>query len=649
MPDNNTENLPLSSLPTESNRLIYGPDLVPQPDFPKADWDPSMYETKYPQPQDTGPTTNPFESLYKDFNDGVRKSAQKTDYAKFGAPAVFNAESTLFDKYRTSWDYADKGFISWRDNDEVYNQDTNLLKELYRSSKWAAPLFLDGFTSGLKTFPDLVGGILNGDIDQIMQTDDLLAEKWSRATKMGGSTAGGMSSFLTNFQISASNMLGMVAETFLEDFAIGALTTATGGATTPLAVAQAGRTAQVFSNIYKGLRNINKVVDVFQDANVARRLFEVSGKGAKIFATKTVDFLNPLRQSIGGFTHGGFVKDLVRGEDYLKSASGLGKAVQGFGSFYRDLREVNFALTESKLEGGFSYVERKDEMTNKYIAENGKLPEGKDAEDIEKNARDGGFFTTAANMPIIYYSNRFGFGNLFKGWTPLNKLMAEAEMGTSLFKNIRFNNAKKLFEETKDFSVKRAFRQGLGNSLNYFKANYMEGIQENLQDVIQGASADYYDKQFQNSAYGGFNVMKGDIANQFGKKVFTGQGFETFARGALMGLVMQGGIRAKSGVQNLTYRLTNKEGYQEFKAKREEQINKYVTQLNEIYKDPTKYFDPQLMNAVRQGELSKYLSQAVNNKNRNSFMTLKTKLFMSIYGPWCGLVKQTYLRTGWKK
>ena len=612
-----------SSLPTQSGELIYGPDLIPVSEPHPTDWDPSVFKTE------SNPTSNanPFLNLQKGFDDAFYKSAEYKDYGKLGAPTPFNAESTLFDRFASSWDFDKKGFIPWRDNDDTYNQDTNVLKELYRSSKWAAPLFGEGFKSGLRLFPDLIAGAYNGDWDRIIKSDDYLAEKWSRATKMGSSTAGGASSFLTNFEISAANMVGMVIETVAEDALIGFATVATGGAAAPLAALEVGKTAGVFASIWKGLKNINKIVDIFKEANNARRFYEITLDGAKAFGAKTfkntVNFLNPLENTIGGFGKAGFIKDFVNGENHIKNASALGKTVQGFGSFYRDLREINFALTEAKLEGGFSYLERSNQMTNDFITKNGYAPQGKDAQDIEANSRAGGDFTTQANLPIIYFSNRFGFGNLFKGWKPLNKLMSEAESGASLFKNISFNNAKKLFEEVKDFSVKRAFNRGVGGSLNYFKANFMEGIQENLQDVIQGAASDYYDKQFKNPSYGGYMVMMGDVKNQFGSKVFTGQGFETFASGAMMGLVVQGGIKAKSGIQNLTYRVTNKNKYAEFKTKRSEQINKYVTQLNEMYQDPSKYLDPQLMNAVRQGELSKYLSQSVKNSNKKEFYDIK--------------------------
>lgn len=606
-----------SSLPGKAGELSYGPDLIPQPGYGES---PYSFQS-LPSSSSVNPT-DPFEAGNEAFRKSLQQTAKITNPFAAGAPTPFNAEATMFDRFASSWDFADKGFIPWRDNDDVYNQDTNILKELYRSSKWAAPLLGEGFVSGLRTFPDLIGGMYNMDLDQILQTDDQLAEKWSRATKMGGSTAGGVSSFVTNFEISAANMIGMGVEVLVEDALIGYITAQSGGATTPAAFLAAGKTASVFSSIYKGLKNLNKIGDVFKEAKNARRLWEITENGAKVFAMKAFDFANPLQQTIGGFKGGGFLKDLYRGEEYIKNSSVLGNTVQGFGAFYRDLREINFALTEAKLEGGFSYIDRKDEMTNAFIAKNGYAPQGEDAQKIEKNARAGSDFTTQANLPIIYYSNRIGFGNLFKGFTPLNKLMSEVSAGDSLFKNIRFNNAAKLFEEAKGFSLKTSFRKGLGNSISYFKANAMEGIQENLQETIQGASKDYYDKQFKDPTYGTMSLMMGDIYENL-KNQASAQGVSTFLSGALMGGVMAGGIKIKSGIQNLTYRITNKEGYKEFKEKRTEQINKYITQLNEIYANPTEYLDPELMNAVRQGALSKYLSQAVANGNKKQFYDIK--------------------------
>lgn len=602
--------------PTPTN-LNYGPELIPQSDFPTPQ---TAYPTPAPNPvpaiNTPGLGGDPYANIYKDFDRDVAGYTQKQDYMKAGATTAFNAERLLFDKYESTnhgifsgffSDFAGKGFIPWRDNEDTYNQDTDFLKEMYRSTKWSAPLFFEGGMSNLRSMVNGMGAMYNSDVDKLFATDDYLAEKWSRATKMGGSTAGGMSTFFTNFQISAANMLGTITEIVAEDYLLAYATAQSGGSAAAVTLPRIGSNfARGFKALYEGFKNIAKVTDIMKDVNTARRAYEVAGGALK----GSANFLNPFRQTTE------FVQGVRSGDAALGAA-------QGFGAFYRDIREINFALTEAKLEGGFSYLEQKEDLTQRFVEENGRLPVGEEARLIEENARKSGDFVTKTNLGVVYFSNRLGFGNMFKGFKPLDKLMTESAQG-GVFKYIDFNDAKKVFQQSTDkFDINKAFRRGVGISLNYFKANITEGLQENIQEVVGGAAKDYYTKQYDTPAYGGINVMMGDIAAQMDENVFSAKGAETFASGFLMGAVIGGGMKAKSGIQNLSYRYMQPEKYAEFKQQRQGQIDRYVNTLNEVYKDPMKYFSPELMNAARQGELNKYLAQAVANKNEKMFYDIK--------------------------
>jgi hypothetical protein len=618
-------------IPTNLN---YGPELTPQPDFPTPRTDYSA-PTPNPVPAVDAVGGDPYAAIYADFNKDMAGYFKKKDYYKEGAPTAFNAEALLFDKYESTnhgifsgifSDFDEKGFIPWRDNEETYNQDSNFMKEMYRSTKWAAPLFGEGFVSGMRQMPDLIAGMYNGDMSQIFKTDDYLAAEWARATKMGGSTMNATSAFFTNFEISAANMLGTIAEMAVEDAILAGITAASGGTATPGTVAAATiKGANVFKNIYNGLKDLGKTYDVFKNAQTARRFFEVTNAGRTL--ANTAQAINPLRQTTD------FAVNMFRGTE---AGTGLGKTVKGFGNFYRDIREINFALTEAKLEGGFSFLEQKQMLTEEYqLNNNGLLPQGEEARRIEENARAAGDFTTKANLGVIYASNRIGFGNMFKGYSPLNKLMAEAS-DSSIFRNIDFNKTKEIFEEATSFSLKRAYRKGVGGLANYFKANISEGLQEGVQEMIQGASKDYYTKQFRTPAYGGANIMMADIAAQIQPKIFSGEGFQTIASGFLMGSVVGGGSKAFSGIADLTYRAVKPEQYKEFRKQRDETIKKYVSELNEIYKDPLKFFDPQLLNMPNQGAISQYLAQAVKNRNQKMFYDIKDQ---SVYGHLSTLIR----------
>lgn len=597
MAENTTPQTPGVVVPEDNTYLNYGPELYNVPDQPVY----RDYSIQIPNIQSSYNAVQPVDEFANIFNSALSKK----NYEQFGAEQYFPAESMMFDKYASSWDFADKGFIPWRNQEDLYNQDTNVFKELYRSSQFAAPLFFDGFTSGLRSMPDLVSGAFTGDWDTVFRTDDAVAEKWGRATKMGASTAGGVSSFITNLEISAAHMLGTVIEMVAENALLGYVTAQSGGAAAPATVPVMGtKFTRAFKTVVDGFRNIYKVADVFSDANAARSVYQ----GALKNGINLAKFINPLEN----ITELGW--SVYKGEQSLSAA-------KSFGSFYRDIREINFALSEAKLEGGFQYHQLKDQLTQEYVNENGYLPQGDLAKRINDSARESGDFTTKFNLPVIYYSNRIGFGNLFKGNDPISKLMTEAGE-SSLFRSVKFNASKDLFEAVGQYNVKNAFRYGLGNSLNYFKANIMEGIQENLQETIGGASYDYYYKRFYNPSYGGMNLMLGDLSVNLGKQA-SGQGLSTFLSGAVMGLIPAGGMRALRGIENLTYKYIDRAGYDAFKQKREETLKNYVTKLNEVYKDPLKFFDPELLNAARQGELSKYLTQASLNKNDKQFYDIK--------------------------
>ena len=84
-----------------------------------------------------------------------------------------------------------------------------------------------------------------------------------------------------------------------------------------------------------------------------------------------------------------------------------------FGSFYRDVREINFALAESKLEGGLVANELSEDLYNKFYIQNGRTPTELEATDIANTANKAGFSTVGWNLPIILASNKIVFDNMF--------------------------------------------------------------------------------------------------------------------------------------------------------------------------------------------------------------------------------------------
>ncbi len=592
---------------TESSLLNYGPDLLPVNDLPKV----PSYETPAISMQDGA---DPFADLYTDFDKKFNQTLAKTDYAKQGAVTEFPAEKMQFEKWYQSWDYSDKGFIPWRDNQDVYDSDTNTFKELYRATHYMGPLFFDGFMSGLRTIPDLTEGLFTGNWDAFFNVDEIGAIKQERAYRMGTSTAGGLSTFATGLGIAASNMAGTLIEAQAETALLAFITAESGGATAEVTLPAIGmKWTKVGATIANGFKNISNATKIFKDADKMRDAYRSFKLGEATWtATKGLGkFLNPASNMVE------YGVKLYKGEEAFS-------ATKGFGAFFRDFQEMKFALGEAKLEGGTGELQLRDELVNDYMSKNdGRLPDYDTSIKIGEVAKLNGDAITKTNLPVIYYSNRIGFGNLFKGVPGLNKLMAESE--SSMFKYVDFDTFKDEFvKNIGGTSFKKAYRSGIAGLANYTKANFMEGIQESLQDVISSSSTEYYKKQFFNPSYGGLQVIKGDILNAFGQQV-SGQGLSTFLGGFVMGAIPGSVMGGAARAQGLYYRLTNKEGWAEFKAKREAMVDDYVAQLNQVYKDPLKFFDFEMINAGRQGEFAKFMSQATLNKNDKSFYDIKNE------------------------
>ena len=593
---------------TETSPAYYGPDLTQPAPLPTA--------PSYPMgPTSLGEGEDPFAGIYSNLKSDVSGILSKQDYGKFAAPIEFPAEQQQFEKWYESWDYTDKGFIPWRNNQDVYDSDTNVFKELYRSSHYMGPLFLDGFMSGLRTIPDMISGMYTGDWSEFFGEDMVGALKQERAYRMGTSTAGGVSTFATGLGIAASNMVGTLVEASAETALLSYATAASEGTLAPETIPAIGmKWTKVGSTIMNGFKNIMKATEVFSDANKMREAYQSFNLAEKSWqASKSfLKFLNPVKN----ITEYGMA--LYKGEEAFKAS-------KGFGAFFRDFQEIKFALGEAKLEGGSEKIKMQDDLINKYVAENdGNLPDYEMSAKIGEAANAASDITTKVNLPVIYYSNHIGFGNLFKGLPTLNKMMAEASEN-GLFKYITFNGSKEVFEEAiGGLSWKQAYRSGIGGIANYTKANFMEGAQELAQDIISGSADSYYKKQFDNPSYGGIQMIKGDVLSNIANQ-FSGQGVSTFLGGFLMGALPGGAMKGLTGLQGLYYRVTDKEGWKEFREQRSARVKEYLDQLNEVYKDPLKFFDYEMINAARQGEFGKFMTQAALNKNDKAFYDIKNE------------------------
>lgn len=525
------------------------------------------------------------------------------------------------------------GFSPFVDNEKNFNQNTTIWQDFGRMSSVFGALAYEGGVSGYRS----IGGMLSG--DSFYTPDDETAENFARLQSIGMSTKGGIGSFVNNFALNSAYTVGIGLSILAEEAAMFGLTVATEGAFGGMAAARTASNAGRLGRAVKQAFNTNAVKNIATGGfELAKSLSKVGDAkdfyssikaGSTTFGKGVFQFINPLTRTTDD------VLDIMRGSASMRNLSNLAKAKQTFGSFYRDIRDTNLALSESKLEGGSAKIDKVNELLARYESENGKPAEGADLQRIYQEAEDVGYGVTAVNFPIIYATNRVVLDGLFK-FRGLKTLDEAAEMAT---KGIGFKKGVGFYDALADGWVKNTTKNllnpkvYLGMGVGYFRRNLMEGVQENLQNVTSDAVSAYYDGVYKDKSLGGFDYAAGHAWNALGKEVTSMRGLETFASGFLMG-----GFMGKAqnlfvkDVPGIYYRVAQPEKYAEYKQNKINSRKEAVNGLNELYSNPMKYFSSRNESAVVQKQTSDVMNQAEDAGDAKTFQDAKDlKMFDHIF------------------
>jgi hypothetical protein len=573
----------------------------------------------------------------KDFAKSFKQyvaAGQKTDgpqdqYSKIYSYDASPASNAFYDRYAA---YGQKkfdeiGFTPLRDNESLYNARTSGWDDHVRMmthSFW--PLFGRGFVSGPKSLWKLAQGDLSAD------TED--AEAYERAAAIGQSSKKGFGSFFNNTAMNFGYTAGIISEAILEEVAGTLLAPVTGGGSFFAATANNLRKGEQFlsglkvmrgvneaENITQGLKALNTELKGLDNIQNARRLFEASKTKAAL--TRGVGgWINPLTETTGA------VYDIVKNADNLtgmaRLASGTSKTV---GGLYRDIRGINMALAEARLEGGFVQNKVYQDLYDDYYRTEGKSPDNALQHDMIQQSKEASATAMMWNTALIYGSNKITFGNIMSPNGGIRKALgAKTDDILNLkYGKVVFEKAKKTATDVKKVAGKalegefkyidKSFKnwaKGLTkdslakstiSTLGYFKGNFAEGIQENLQDVIAQSTEKYYVDSFKSPALKNHLYGKA-LAQAAINEQFSAQGFETFASGFFMGMFaapLNSTLPALSVGYN---KMFNTDEYQNYKKTKENIENGLVKTLNILGADPTEFFESRLFNYAAQDKIA---------------------------------------------
>lgn len=545
------------------------------------------------------------------------KIALKKDPLKRSRTVSFDASrfGQNFDRYYNHPKFKDLGFSIYRDNESLYNAKSTWLDDFNRMrTQWLglAGQALTGTYKGWGRWGD--------------GTDTADAAKMENALSIAQSSKEGLGAWFTNFAANSAYTFGIAGSILLEELALAGIEGATAGAATPLVATRTAintsRLGGALSKLSKSLNNVSEAKSFWQ--------------GVKGMASGTAgaaaSFVNPLRNTTD------LLGDISAGAKTIDRLNEFTKIKKTFGAFYRDMRELNLVLSESRLEGGFAKNKVVSDGTAAFIKEYGRMPNEAETKEIYERAQQAGVKTALINMPAIYLSNRIVFDTMFKGFKPLGKLINPGPGKNPFFKVVRNYDWKKgaaggpysvgkagfNFSDLSVKSLKGTFsrlsKEGLpslaGKAFRYTSANLAEGLQESFQEVAQMGYTDYYLNDYYARLYKDpFLASKNSMNAAFDKAIrsqFSRQGLDVFLSGFLMG----GGIQPIQNLvmnkgQLLTMRFGKKEKFEQYKKEQEDWTKKQVDALNSLAQDPLQYAKWIDQNLMLQRDLSKEYEQAV--------------------------------------
>jgi hypothetical protein len=546
---------------------------------------------------------------------GAMVNAYKPDTHRYNKLTGFNAShhGRNFDRYYSHPKFKELGFSPWRDNEAFYNKNSSLWDDAIRGGLAGTKLMGLGFASTFTNWGSLFS----------LKPNTEEADEMERLMSIGSSSREGFGAKVVNFGVNAGYTFGTVSEIIAEELALAAATVLTGGLAAPAAGV---RTAMNFGRVGKAAKGLYDTFKLATKIDNARQIWNAS-KGLKTLG-KIGEAVMPFQNTVSTVRKG------------LKAGDTIGdmaKSAKTFGAFYRDLREINAVTSEAKLEGGTT----QNDVTNRIYAEfrtkNKRDPNEQEAQLIFNQAREAGYLSSQMNAAGIYVSNKIVLNRLLKGipgMGVLDKVARRKVKGTILFDANWAKLGKNPYEAVKGmkkfgkaayykqtFNPKNLAKGGLG----YLSANLMEGVQEVYQESIAKGISDYYVNTYNQPSRASSAEFYTKMKEGF-KSQYSAQGLETFFSGFLMAGPISGAqtalfkgfdyarlakLKNQSKAFAADPKNEGKENPFDKQLKEEEEYTaKVVNSLNDITKEPKKYFSALEQNIKVQADLARLGEQA---------------------------------------
>ena len=519
------------------------------------------------------------------------------------------------------------GFSPFRDNETVYNQGSSLWDDTSRAAKQFLPL------AGLA-----VSGVYGGWDDFLSGKPDVdNAIEMERYMNIGSSSREGFGAKALNFGVNSAYTVGIIGSILTEEAVLFAASRIPG----MQGLAAAG-TAKNMLTLGKAFNRLYDVFKAGSEINQAKKVWNGVGKVSRAVL--------PFQNTADLF------RTAQRAEMGWDKMNDFAKAYKSFGSFYRDLREINLVTSEAKLEGGFVQNDVANELIKQFREKENRDPNDKESADIYDQALKAGFKTSYANIAGIYASNKVVLNKLLKGIpgaASLEHAASKSVRGTIVKNSNWLKTGKNPYEVVyglKKFGnaewLKQATKALPLSGARYMTANIMEGTQEVYQEAVAEAMKKYYIDTFNDPsrAHQGFMM---EALNHGLKSQFSDQGLEVFLSGFLMaGPIQIAGLSmTKAGQYTNMLNLKRQEKAFANDPNNAGKDNPYTKKLNEfkdwdakvvgaindLTKNKKDYFSKLYRNTKEQKDLGDLYEEAtLNDDTKTAVDTRDDSLFTHI-------------------
>ena len=571
----------------------------------------------------------------------------------------FSEEVFNFDRFYSHPRYSDLGFNLFADNESLYTASSNKWDNFSRTHAAFLSNFWPAFNANWRSTRDFFGG-------KGFESDFIGAKAMMDAQRIGHSPSGGFRGWANDLYLNSAYTMGIITSVGVEELVMwGAATAAapfTGTASLYVKGADTIRKGATVWDKLKTVFDVRKYIEssksllkTLENIQDAKGFYKMVGAGLYGSGRTLGKFLAPET----AYAYRKLSTAAARGDNI----SNLAKASTTFGGFYRDMRSLNMALSESKMEAGIVELELRDHLYKKKKDQVGRELTDKEKEQVAADAKQAGFKTLLLNAPIIWLTNKLTLHGAIRGFRPIGELVDALDSG--VHGRIRRNtlNAKqyvkkKIAKETIEAvydageymffnNLRKALKSGtkgtakhmLGSAILYSTANLAEGFQETFQEATSFGVKKYYDDIYDSSIMSEMEVQmagvedsyeagrkatmerslgdqfRGLIQNKdvFGKYAEKGiesqmshEGFKVFMSGFAMGglIQMPQNLMFKTMPSILEY-ATNPTQWKKNQKAKDEYIKTVVDAVNTKYNDPANFFDDVRINAAIQNILNK--------------------------------------------